>query len=119
MAICKYGSTENGAQLSLYKKLNLSATSKYPHLLVQADDASSSSSSDVIVKFDKVLLGQTATKTFTLINMTEVKTNYFVERSSTDVPPFDTCFNCLQHMGVLQPYEKVKIPVSRRKKNYY
>jgi hypothetical protein len=40
----------------------------------------------------------------------KVKTDYFIERDS-QVPVFDRSFNCLQHMGTLQPFEKQKIAV--------
>jgi hypothetical protein len=55
-------------------------------------------------------MGESITKYITIVNMTEVATSYFIERQS-EIPVFDTCFNCLQLMGFLQPYEKQKIPV--------
>jgi hypothetical protein len=43
--------------------------------------------------------------------MTPVKTTFFVERVK-NIPKFDVCFTCQQESGVLQPYERHRIPVS-------
>jgi hypothetical protein len=110
-AIIKYG----GGQpigLALFKSVELYAIGKYPHILIE-NDTDGKAASEVTLNFDKVLIGQNVTRYFTLINMTEVKTTYFVEKNES-VPLFDRSFNCLQHMGTLQPHEKQKIPVSIR-----
>ena len=109
VAVIKFGSIEN-SQLNMFKTVALSGISKYPHLLVQGEESPGSNSSDLVVSFDKVLYGQTVTRYFSLVNLTEVKTNYFIERQ-TEHSQFDTCFNCLQQMGSVEPFGKVRIPV--------
>lgn len=108
-AIIRYGGSQ-GQQLGLFKSIDLYAIGKYPHILVESENDGRGTSSEVTLNFDKVLIGQNVTKYFTLVNMTEVKTTYFVEKND-DVPVFDRSFNCLQHMGTLQPHERQKIPV--------
>ncbi len=82
-------------------------TGKYPHLLLEDDTCVSATAN---VDFGKNISGQSVTKYVTLVNMTEVTTNYFIERQN-EIPVFETSFNCLQLMGCLQPFEKQKIPV--------
>ena len=65
--ICKYGSDTTS---SLFRVLKLSATGKYPHLLIENGYEASS---EVVLKFDKCFMGQNITKYFTIINMTEVR----------------------------------------------
>jgi hypothetical protein len=67
-AICKYGGNSL-ASLSLFKTINLSASAKYPHMLVETDQGVSS---EATLNFDQVSVGQSMTNYFTLINMTEV-----------------------------------------------
>lgn len=74
----------NNLATNLFKKFELHGTGKYPHILVEAEDtmpskmSSSLSSSDIsssqeiILNFDRVLIGQTAIKYFYLKNLTEV-----------------------------------------------
>ncbi|RNA28727.1 coiled-coil domain-containing protein [Brachionus plicatilis] len=104
-AIIKYGSAEN---LNLFKKVNLYGIGKYPHILVQADDKTSS---EIELQFENVLIGQNLTKFFTIINMTEVQTDFFIEKE-IELTPFDRAFNCSQHIGTLLPYEKQKIAIT-------
>ena len=66
--------------------------------------------SEIMLNFNEVFYGQHVTRYFTIVNMTEVKTEYSIEKNP-DVPTFNRCFNCLQHMGTLGPFEKQKIPV--------
>lgn len=80
---------------------------KYPHLLVEDETQVSATAN---LDFGSNIMGQSVTKYVSIINMTEVTTNYFIERQN-EIPIFDTCFNCLQVVGCLQPYEKQKIPV--------
>ena len=54
----------------LFKVLKLNAVAKYPHLLVESEN--SVCSSELSLDFGKVLIGQSATRYFTIVNMTEV-----------------------------------------------
>lgn len=94
-------------QSKLHKTFEIHGTGKYPHLLLEDDTCVSSTAS---LDFGRNIVGQSITKYVTVINMTEVTTNYFIERQN-EIPIFDTSFNCLQLMGCLQPFERQKIPV--------
>ena len=107
MAVCKYGNFPLNSS-NLHKTLEINGIGKYPHLLVEDETCISASAN---VDFGQNIIGQSITKYVTLVNMTEVATNYFIERQA-EIPIFDTSFNCLQIIGCLQPFEKQKIPVS-------
>ena len=64
--VCKYGSDSTS---SLYKTIKLQAIGKFPHLLIENGYEASS---EIVLDFDKVFVGQNSTKYFTIVNMTEV-----------------------------------------------
>lgn len=55
--------------MNLFKKISLYGIGKYPHILIQANDKTSS---EIELQFNNVLIGQNSTNFFTIINMTEV-----------------------------------------------
>ena len=93
---------------NLFKILRLRAAGKYPHILIESAEGLHS---ECKLNFEKVLIGHSMTRYFNVVNMTEVKADFFVERDS-QVPVFDISFNCLQHVGSLGPFEKQKIAVN-------
>ena len=92
-----------------YEIVELNAVGKYPHILVESD--TQSFCNEIRMNFEAVPFGQSATKYFNVVNMTPVKTTFFIERVS-NIPKFDVCFTCQQESGVLQPFEKQRIPIA-------
>lgn len=66
--IIKYGDPTSP---SLFKSLELYGIGKYPHILAQSD-SQSEKDTEIVLNFENVIVGQTAYKYFTLINLTEV-----------------------------------------------
>jgi hypothetical protein len=110
VVVLKYG--ELGfPDTNLFKTMHVHGTGKYPHILVESSSGQNGGlTAECTLNFDKVLIGHSVTRYVTVVNMTEVKSDFFVERDS-QVPVFDVSFNCLQHMGTLQPFERQKIAV--------
>ena len=69
LAICKYGNFPV-AHSSLFKTIEINGTGKYPHLLVENENLISS---EATLDFGKVVMGESATKFITIVNMTEVR----------------------------------------------
>jgi hypothetical protein len=113
-AVCKYGATLS--ELYDYEVIELNAIGKYPHILVESDNESRCN--QISLNFDNTPFGKSVTKYFSVVNMTPVKTTFFIERIK-NIPKFDCCFSCQQENGVLLPYETQKIPVISFKTFFY
>ena len=93
------------------KSATLSTTLTTNRTTTMTTVTTATAASDTLtLDFNKAYMSQSITRYITLVNTTEVRTEYLIEPSD-NVPPFNRAFKCLQHMGVLQPFEKHKIPV--------
>lgn len=60
-------------KLTLFKSFELSGIGKYPHIIIESDEGGDKMQSpEIILNFENIVIGQTATRYFTLINLTEV-----------------------------------------------
>lgn len=66
--ILKYGEAANN--LNVFKSFELNGIGKYPHILAQAENGDSKK--EIVLDFDKVMIGETVCRYFNLINLTEV-----------------------------------------------
>ncbi len=68
IAVCKYGGYSVN-ELKLHKTLDIVGIGKYPHLLIETENGISSTAN---IDFGKNIMGQSVTKYFSIVNMTEV-----------------------------------------------
>lgn len=65
--ILKYGELNN---LNTFKSFELSGIGKYPHILAQAENGDPKK--EIILNYEKVMIGETVCQYFNLVNLTEV-----------------------------------------------